>query len=151
MMSDRRQPLFGWDLGQLRHVKPKGMVLRFAFGAAISVVAGLVGLAGGPRLGGLFLAAPAILPATLTLIERDQGRHQAELEVSGSVMGGFALGAFAVVAAILLGIAPWWLALPAALVAWIAVAVSLYLIRALASPNWRREIRKLMTEAEIHL
>lgn len=126
------------------------MALRFAFGAAISVVAGVVGLVGGPRLGGVFLAAPAILPATLTLIERDQGRHQAELEVSGSVMGGVALAGFAVVSATLLGVAPWWLALLAALLAWVAVAVSLYVIRALVGPNWRREVHKPMAQAEIH-
>lgn len=149
MRSRGGQPLFGLDLRELRHTKPRSMVLRFAFGAAISIVAGLVGLAGGPRLGGVFLAAPAILPATLTLIERDQGRRQAELEVSGSVMGGVALSVFAVVAAALLGVVPWWLALLASLAAWVAVAVSLYVLRAVARPSWRREVHTTAAKAEV--
>lgn len=149
MIQSGGQPLFGIDLGELRHAKLKGLALRFAFGASISIVAGIVGLVGGLRLGGVFLAAPAILPATLTLIERDQGRRQAELEVSGSVMGGVALTAFAVVSAVLLGAAPWWLALLGALVAWIAVAVLLYLIRAFARPAWRREVHGIAAKAEV--
>jgi hypothetical protein len=43
--------------------------LRFLFGAGVSC-AGIVTLKFGPRVGGAFLAFPATIPASLTLIAR---------------------------------------------------------------------------------
>jgi hypothetical protein len=54
--------------------------MRFVYGAAISVLAGLVGVVGGQRTGGIMLAAPAVLPATLTIIERQERRGPAVTE-----------------------------------------------------------------------
>ena len=42
--------------------------MRFLFGAGISLVAGLAGMAFGSKIGGVLLGFPAILPASLTLI-----------------------------------------------------------------------------------
>lgn len=57
--------------------------VRFAFGGAITVLAGYIAKSYGPALGGLFLAFPAIFPATETLIERTE--HEREMENGGAV------------------------------------------------------------------
>ena len=98
--ADGGQPadekLFGADPGKLREVKVHELLIRFAFGAAISAVAGIVSLAVNPVAGGMFLAFPAILPATLTLIEQKEGTDQARMDAQGAVAGGLALALFAV-------------------------------------------------------
>jgi hypothetical protein len=45
------------DLKKIRSVRPREYLIRFAFGASISAVAGALTLAAGPRFGGLFLAS----------------------------------------------------------------------------------------------
>ena len=55
--------------------KPTDYVVRFMFGAAISLLAGLIGMRFGPVVGGLCLGFPAILPASLTLIEKKEGKE----------------------------------------------------------------------------
>jgi MFS family permease len=84
--------------GKLRKVKARELVLRFAFGAAISVVAGLVSLATTSTAGGMFLAFPAILPATITLIERKEDTGKAVHDLQGAVLGALGLVVFAIVA-----------------------------------------------------
>jgi hypothetical protein len=125
------QPLFDLDLGELHKIKPVEMLVRFVFGAVISIVAGLAGKLLGSVAGGLLLAFPAILPATLTLLERDQGNAAAVHDVGGAGLGGVGLIAFAVVAFVIFGARlPAVVALVAALAAWGVVAVGLYVLRA---------------------
>lgn len=135
--------LFGIDLGAVREVHPRGLAVRFAFGAGVSVVAGLVTLAAGKRGGGVMLAAPAVLPATLTIIEKLEGRHAAVTEVKGSVPGAIALIGFAVVAAAGTARLPLAAALLAALATWVVVAVGGYLALALVVPSWHRDVLDL--------
>jgi hypothetical protein len=45
-------------------------LVRFGLGGAMTVVAGLIAARFGPVIGGLFLAFPAIFPASATLIEK---------------------------------------------------------------------------------
>jgi Protein of unknown function (DUF3147) len=135
--------LFGVDLGSAREVHPGALALRFAFGAALSVVAGLIGLAAGQRAGGVMLGAPALLPATLTMIEKQEGRGPAVTEVKGAVPGAIALTGFAVVAAATLTRLPLAAALPAALAAWVAVGIGGYLAQATVLPSWEREVHDL--------
>lgn len=92
------EPLAAVDVGKLRKVKARELAVRFAFGAAISVVAGLVSLATNPTAGGMFLAFPAILPATITLIERKESTAQTVHDVQGAVLGALGLMVFALVA-----------------------------------------------------
>jgi Protein of unknown function (DUF3147) len=47
-------------------------LIRFALGGAVTVVAGLIAARFGPVVGGLFLAFPAIFPASATLIEKER-------------------------------------------------------------------------------
>lgn len=87
------------DLGALTEQKAGDYLVRFAFGAGISAVAAIIGIALGARPGGVLLAFPAILPASLTLIERKSNRDQAVVDVTGAIIGGAALIVFAAAAA----------------------------------------------------
>ena len=132
---------------RLRDVKPSELLVRFAFGAAIALVAGLVGMRFGPRLGGLFLAFPAVLPASLTLLERKDGREKADVDALGAILGSIGMVGFAVAA---------FFALPrfggvAALVAWggwAVVAVGLFFVvrRMLSRHAVRRRARSRVAD-----
>jgi hypothetical protein len=100
--------------------------IRFAAGAATSLGAGLVTLAFGATAGGLFLAFPAILAASLTQIEQEDDSVDAREDARGAIVGGLALAAFAIVAAVLFGAMPGGFALAAATGAWVLLAISGY-------------------------
>jgi hypothetical protein len=53
---------------ELRDASGRDWVMRLGFGAGVSALAGIVAALAGPRVGGLFLAFPAILLASLTLV-----------------------------------------------------------------------------------
>lgn len=127
--------LFAVDVGALREIPLPALVVRFAFGATISVVAGLIGVLAGKAAGGVMLAAPAVLPATLTIIERHEGRGPAVTEVEGAVPGAVALIGFAGVAAASTARIPLGAALLAALATWVAVAIGGYLTLAAISTH----------------
>lgn len=128
-MSKQSQPLFGADFGELRKVKGGDLAVRFAFGAAISVIAGLAGIVLGHIVGGMLLAFPAIAPATLTLIEKEDGNAAAVRDVGGAIFGGTGLVAFALVGDFLFGRIPAAGVLVACLLAWTAVSISFYTLR----------------------
>lgn len=113
--------------GKLRKVRARDLATRFLFGFTISVLAGLVTLAAGDRAGGLFLAFPAILPASLTLIDKREGRQQATIDVAGAVIGGVALVSFAIVSWTLSPRAPLGVAQSCAAAAWLVSASLIYL------------------------
>jgi hypothetical protein len=95
---------------------------RFGFGGVVTVATGVLGHHFGPVVGGMLLAFPAILPASLTMVKRHDGRTPAVDDARGARIGAFALAAFAIAAWLLVGaIGPF--ALVAALVAWTATAV----------------------------
>src|SRR5438067_3340311 len=97
--------------------------MRFLFGAGISLVAGLAGMAFGPKIGGVLLGFPAILPASLTLIQKKEGKQEASVDSIGAILGAIAMIVFAVVVSVSvvsLGVAS---SLLIALLVWLAVAV----------------------------
>lgn len=116
----------GFDAGALNQVRLGGMALRFAAGALTSVCAGGVTLLFGPRIGGILLAFPAILVASLTLIEQDDGVEEAREDARGAMAGGAAMTLFALVAALLFGHLPGALVLALAALTWVTVAFGLY-------------------------
>jgi hypothetical protein len=97
------------DLSNLHQTRWYEYALRFLFGGAVTVAAGLIATKWGPVVGGLFLAFPAIFPATATLAEKHEiekkeskgmrgarrGRNAAALEAVGSTMGSLGLLLFA--------------------------------------------------------
>jgi hypothetical protein len=116
----------GADPGRLKQARPRDLVVRFAAGALTSVCAALITLGFGARVGGVFLAFPAILAASLTLIEHDEDSAEAREDARGAVLGGCALAAFAGVAAVALPALPGSAALALAALAWVVIAVAGY-------------------------
>jgi hypothetical protein len=109
------------DISKIREANPKELLVRFALGAGVSIVAGIISKGAGPRLGGVFLAFPAILPASLTFVQDKEGTRKADRDAMGAVLGGLALVVFAAVAestftrlnpalVLLCGLAGWLLA-----------------------------------------
>ena len=145
LIQDDEEPL-AVDLGRLKQATARDYAIRFGFGAAISAIAALAGIRFKPLVGGLFLAFPAILPATLTLLEKKEGKIKACADASGGILGAFGLGAFAAVASVLLRVTHPAIALAAALLAWALVAVGLYF--ALRMTNWYQKEDRLLRKAE---
>lgn len=115
------------QLGKLKELRAHELAVRFVSGAVISVCAGLIGYAITARVGGFLLAFPAILGASLTLIEEQEDSAEAREDARGAVLGGCAMAAFAGVAALTLGHLNSVLALALATVAWCVVALGGYL------------------------
>ena len=115
-----------------RGVAFRELGVRFIAGAVTSIAAGLITLAFGSRVGGIFLAFPAILAASLTLIEKEEDSVEAREDARGAVMGGLALALFAAIAALTLGNLSPAIALLLATVGWFAGANLGYL------PAWFR-------------
>jgi uncharacterized membrane protein (GlpM family) len=114
--------------GELKQTRGRDWLIRFAFGAGVSALAGIVAALAGPTVGGLFLAFPAILLASLTLVAQEDGPRLARDEARGATIGTLGLLAFAAVLVVLVGRAPIWAALLAAALAWTVVAVGGYLL-----------------------
>jgi PncC family amidohydrolase len=142
------------DLKKIRTIRPREYVVRFAFGALVSAAAAILTIRFGPKVGGLFLAFPAILPATLTLIEKRDGLAQALSDVRGAALGSVGMIAFALTALVLVRRNP-ALALTAALAAWAVAGVVLYvtlrlLARMLGERQYLPEIPTQEAESVIH-
>ena len=116
--------------------------VRFVLGGAVTVLAGWIATEWGPVIGGLFLAFPAIFPASATLVEKHErerkenaglqgakrGRDAAALEATGAALGSIGLMAF--------GTIVWQLAPEAAgialsgcALAWLGVSMALWVAR----------------------
>lgn len=131
------------DLASLRHIQFHEYLGRFLLGGAITVVTGLIANAWGPVVGGLFLAFPAIFPASATLLDKHErekkrkagilfttrGRLAVGLDARGATLGSVAMGGFALLV---------WKCLPqydaklvmgGALLAWVILAVALWRLR----------------------
>jgi hypothetical protein len=127
-------------LGQSRWYE---YLVRFAFGGVVTALAGIVAKHYGPVIGGLFLAFPAIFPASATLLEKhekekkervgmngeERGRAAAAIDAAGAAMGSIGLGAFGLIV---------WLALPkfstglvlaVATIAWLLTAILIWEVR----------------------
>jgi len=111
-------------------------VMRFVLGGFATVFTGLIGAKWGPAIGGLFLAFPAMLCASATLVEAHEKRRKKEFGLEGSKRGkdaaavdaaGAALGSVALVAfgATVLVMSAWapWTSLGTAALIWIATAI----------------------------
>lgn len=116
---DRRPRL---DPGLLAQASTRDLAYRFGAGALTSVAAGVATLLFGARASGILLGFPAILAASLTLIEEQEDSAEAREDARGAVVGAGALGLFAAVAALCLGAMAGAIALALATVAWFAAA-----------------------------
>ena len=125
-LEDDHEPV-GFDWSKLSKASLGEVAIRFVFGATIALMAAVVAHFFGAKAGGLFLAFPAVLPATLTLIERKEGTTKAWADASGGALGAVSLAAFALTASLLLRWNP-VAALLLALLAWALVAAGLYFL-----------------------
>jgi hypothetical protein len=114
--------------GKLRKPPARDWWIRFGFGAGVSAVAGVVAAVFGPRPGGVFLAFPAILLASLTLVAKEAGKSQARDDARGAALGTLGLIAFALVVAVAATRWPLWATLTIATVAWVVVALGAFLV-----------------------
>jgi hypothetical protein len=117
-------------------------LVRFGLGGSMTVVAGLIADRFGPVIGGLFLAFPAIFPASATLIEKHvrerkekgglpgarRGKEAAALDAVGAALGSFGLAAFGLVIWMMIVRFPGW-ALALAAASWVVVAMLAWQIR----------------------
>jgi len=138
------------NLVALKKTKGSEYLVRFLLGGTLTALTGLIAEYTGPVIGGLFLAFPAIFPASATLVERHErekkrragikhtsrGRLCAALDARGAVLGAIALIVFAVII---------WKGLPnarapfvlsVALLTWFAFATLLWRLRRLHT-RWR--------------
>jgi len=104
--------------------------VRFVAGGLLTVIAGVIARKWGPGVGGLFLAFPAIFPASATLLEKHErqrkqqkglhgekrGVDAAAVDAMGAAMGSLGLVAFAAVC--------WWF-IPRCAAAWVLAAATL--------------------------
>jgi uncharacterized membrane protein (GlpM family) len=116
------------DLRAPFHMPRKDLLTRFLFGAVVSAVAAVVSKLAGPFAGGFFLAFPAILLASLTLVAKEEGGRAARDDARGAALGTLGLIGFALVAAALLTHRTAWLALGVATIVWAAVSLAAYAI-----------------------
>ena len=129
----------------LKKTKASEYLVRFVLGGAMTALTGLIARHYGPAVGGLFLAFPAIFPASATLVERHErdrkrragimntvrGTLSAALDARGAVLGAMALVAFAFSIWKGLPIARAPLVLSVAVITWLALATLLWRLRRL--------------------
>jgi Protein of unknown function (DUF3147) len=132
-----------FDFSALRQIRWHEYASRFVLGGVITVATGLIARHFGPVIGGLFLAFPAIFPASVTLVQKHEkekkeaagirptprGRLAAALDARGTALGTIGLGAFGLVVWKLLpahGAAP---VLSGALATWLVVAIAAWRLR----------------------
>ena len=131
--------------GALKQTKWHEYGVRFLFGGLITAVAGIIARKFGPSIGGVFLAFPAIFPASATLIENHvkqkkqragldgtrRARGAASLDAAGAARGSLGLMAFALLV--------WWLipdyrsylVLAGSALAWFALSITVWRLRRL--------------------
>jgi hypothetical protein len=129
------------NLGSVRLTTWSEYATRFVFGGTVTVLAGLIADKFGPGVGGLFLAFPAIFPASASLIEKHQrekkrragwdgekrGRLAAGVDAAGAAMGSLGLAIFAAATWKLLPHVALWMTLTLATAFWGIVAMLVWM------------------------
>ena len=128
------------DFSALRRTKWYEYAIRFLFGGIITAITGMIAKKFGPQVGGLFLAFPAIFPATATLLEKHEKQKKEQKGLNGTKRGRLAAGGDAAGAAmgtggvLVFALIVWKLlpgrsgsmVLAAATLAWAFVAISIW-------------------------
>ena len=130
-------------LKHLKGIKPGEWGVRFVFGGVCTMLAGLIAQRFGPGVGGLFLAFPAIFPASASLIEKHEVQHKQRIgrdgQPRGRVLSGIDAAGAALACCGLMSFAVIvWKGLPqhksplvigSAMAAWGIVSVALWFLR----------------------
>lgn len=142
------------NFSALRRTHWSEYVVRFLFGGVVTAITGLIAKRFGPGVAGLFLAFPAIFPASATLVDKHEkvkkqrvglegvrrGRTVASVDAAGAAMGSVGLIAFAVVVWRLLPRHSSGIVLTVAGVAWLLVSLGTWRLRK-AMPTMRRALK----------
>lgn len=140
------------DPSALRQIRWHEYAIRFFFGGLITAGAGIIAKKLGPGIGGLFLAFPAIFPASATLVEkhvkqkkrqagldgRKRAREAASLDAAGAATGSVGLVAFALLVWRLMPEHNASLVLAGSALAWFTLAVAAWQFRRLRHRLIRR-------------
>ena len=130
------------NFASLKSTKPHEYTLRFLFGGFVTAGAGFIAMRYGPVIGGLFLAFPAIFPASATLIESHErqrkqkagyngtgrGRTAAGIDAAGTFLGALVLVLFAFILYRFLPSHNAILTLAVALFVWLTLSILLWLL-----------------------
>lgn len=130
------------NLGSISSTAWSEYMTRFLFGGAVTLLAGVIANKFGPGIGGLFLAFPAIFPASATLIAKHQrdekqraglggnkrGRLAAGVDAAGAAMGCVGLAGFSILVWKLLPHLALWVTLILATGLWAIMAVIVWLV-----------------------
>ncbi len=143
--------LVKFEVKELKDTRWYEYASRFLFGGAITMVAGLIAKKFGPVIGGLFMAFPAIFPASASLIEKHEkekknkagyagtarGRVAAGVDSVGALLGCVGLMSFAYIAYLSLPRMHALLVLTIATLSWAGISVLLWMAR----KRWRKLFR----------
>lgn len=146
------------DLAALKRTRWHEYLIRFLFGGAVTAITGWVAGRFGPAVGGLFLAFPAIFPATATLLEKHElekkhkvgirftirGRLAAALDARGAAMGALGLVVFAGTVCKLPAFVSFPASLSLALGGWLAASSLIWYVR--KHHPWTRQRHLTSTE-----
>lgn len=131
------------DFSPLRQTKWHEYLVRLISGGLITAATGIIAKKFGPGVGGLFLAFPAIFPASATLIEKHEtekkrkrgmpgerrAREVAAVDAAGAAMGSVGLLGFGFVVWRLMPAHSPWLVLLLATAVWSTIAFFTWLAR----------------------
>jgi Protein of unknown function (DUF3147) len=131
------------DFSALKQTNRYQMGIRFLCGGLATAATGIIAKKFGPVIGGLFLAFPAILPASTTLIEKHEkqrkrraglhgevrARKAAGVDAAGAAIGSVGLLVFAAVIAAFIPRHKPWLVIASATVGWLVVSLALWQMR----------------------
>lgn len=118
----------GFDLTKLGRSSWKDYAIRFVFGGTITALTGVIAHAWGPTVGGLFLAFPAILPASITLVQDHDGKQQAGVDALGAAFGTIGLIVFGLVIWFAASRGAAWIDLLAASALWLVTSVAIWYV-----------------------
>jgi Protein of unknown function (DUF3147) len=138
-------------LSALAQMKWYEFVARFLLSGTVAAIADLIGKKWRPSIGGLFLAFPAIFPASATLIEKHEKQKKEKAGVSvghrgcdaaapdgkGSAIGSVGLIVFAILTWKLLPTHAIWIVLAASKLSWLALSVTLW-----RNSKWGRKLHQ---------
>lgn len=127
----------------LRRTGWKDYAIRFLFGGLVTVATGLIAQHFGPGVGGLFLAFPAIFPASATLVEKSEikkkkqaglngarrGAQAAALDAGGAAIGSIGLIGFGLVVSQLIDGHSAAAILSAATLLWLIISTVIWRLR----------------------
>jgi Protein of unknown function (DUF3147) len=131
------------DTSVVGQTKWQEYAIRFFFGGLVTAATGVVAKEFGPGIGGLFLAFPAIFPASATLIEKHEkqkkeqhglhgtvrGTQAASIDAAGSAIGSLGLIVFAFVVWKFVDGHDHWIVILAATLSWLTVSILLWYLR----------------------